>query len=426
MSLSPGARLGAYEIRSPLGAGGMGEVYQAYDPRLRRSVALKVLPEAVAADAEHRKRFEREARAIAALSHPNIVTIYSVEEADGVQFLTMELVEGRPLTALMPRDGFPIERLLPIAIALADAVSAAHARGITHRDLKPGNILLSHDGRVKVLDFGLAKLTDSLDGSVAGAMDLPTQSLSTEGRIVGTVLYMSPEQAEGKVVGPRSDLFALGVILYELATGERPFKGDSTASLLSAILRDTPPPVTDTHPTLPPELARIVRRCLEKDPARRLQTALDLRNELEEIKVALPAAHALATATPMPPSSQDQSASDRAVRSSLVQRHRRGLLVGVAALALVAASRSPRGDGGLVDPPWAQRLIRSPCSRSTTRAAAPTWIIWLTASPKRSPTALRRCRFGRCGWSPEQWPRTIGVRRWIRARSAGASTCGPS
>ena len=252
MSLSPGGRLGAYEIRSPLGAGGMGEVYEAYDPRLRRRVALKVLPGALAADAEHRARFEREARAIAALSHPNIVTIYSVEEADGVPFLTMELVEGRPLTALMPPDGFPIERLLPIAVALADAVSAAHARGITHRDLKPGNILVSHDGRVKVLDFGLAKLTDDSGGSMGGATDLPTQSLSVDGRIVGTVWYMSPEQAEGKVVGPRSDLFALGIILYELATGRRPFKGDSTASLLSAILRDTPPPVTDTHPALPP------------------------------------------------------------------------------------------------------------------------------------------------------------------------------
>ena len=206
MSLSPGTRLGAYEIRSLLGAGGMGEVYEAYDPRLRRRVALKVLPAALGADPERRERLEREAQAVAALSHPNIVTIYSVERIDDVPFLTMELVQGRPLTELIPPGGLPVDRLLQLAIPLADAISAAHARGITHRDLKPGNVLVTSDGRVKVLDFGLAKLADSASGPLTDVSELATKPLTAAGFIVGTVEYMSPEQAEGKPVDQRSDL----------------------------------------------------------------------------------------------------------------------------------------------------------------------------------------------------------------------------
>ena len=196
----------------------------------------------------------------------------------------MELVQGRPLTELIPPGGLPVDRLLQLAIPLADAISAAHAHGITHRDLKPGNVLVTSDGRVKVLDFGLAKLADSASGPLTGVSELATKRLTAAGFIVGTVEYMSPEQAEGKPVDHRSDLFALGILLYELATGERPFKGDSSVSVLSAILKDTPPTVTDRRPDLPRELARVIRRCLEKDPERRLQTAIDLRNELEEIK----------------------------------------------------------------------------------------------------------------------------------------------
>jgi serine/threonine protein kinase/dipeptidyl aminopeptidase/acylaminoacyl peptidase len=283
MGLSAGARLGVYEIGSPLGAGGMGEVYRARDPRLKRDIALKVLPETTAADPDRRARFEREAQSIAALSHPNIVTIYSVEEVHGVLFLTMEYVEGKPLSDLVVKGGLPLTQILNLAIPLADAVSAAHQRGITHRDLKPANVMVTADGRVKVLDFGLAKLMEASPVEM-GVTGLPTSPLTGEGRIVGTVAYMSPEQAEGKPVDHRSDIFSLGIMLYEMATGERPFKGDTSVSVISSIIKDTPASVTDLRPHVPRELSRIVKRCLVKDADRRYQTAKDLRNELEELK----------------------------------------------------------------------------------------------------------------------------------------------
>ena len=239
--LSPGSRLGSYEIQALLGSGGMGEVYRAQDPRLRRTVALKVLNAEFAADPERRARFEREAQSVAALNHPNIVTIYSVEEAGGVLFLTMELVEGQPLSDLIVKGGLPLGRILPLVIPLADAVSAAHQKGITHRDLKPANVMVTADGRVKVLDFGLAKLMEP-SPVAPSASGLPTTLETGEGRIVGTMAYMSPEQAEGRSVDQRSDIFSLGVILFELATGERPFRGDTSVSLLSSIIKDTPTP----------------------------------------------------------------------------------------------------------------------------------------------------------------------------------------
>jgi eukaryotic-like serine/threonine-protein kinase len=286
VSLAPGTRLGPYEIVSLLGTGGMGEVYRAGDPRLGRDVAIKVLPSAFADDAERLRRFEQEARAAAALNHPNIVTVYSVEKSDGVLFLTMEVVEGRSLALAIPKGGFAIDELLTIAIPIADAVAAAHEKGITHRDLKPANIMIGaagHTGRVKVLDFGLAKLIDP-GLATAGASTMPASPSTAEGRIIGTVAYMSPEQAAGTAIDSRSDLFSLGVILYEMASGQKPFKGDTGVSVLSSILKDTPVSLTDLNPALPRELGRIVRRCLVKDPARRYQTAADLRNELEELK----------------------------------------------------------------------------------------------------------------------------------------------
>jgi len=300
MAYSPGTRLGPYEILSLLGSGGMGDVYRARDPRLGRDVAVKVLPLSFADDADRLRRFELEARAAAGLNHPNIVTIYSVEKSDGVLFLTMEVVEGRPLSLVIPRGGMAIDELLTIAIPLVDAVAAAHEKGITHRDLKPANIMIGasvHGGRVKVLDFGLAKLIDS--PIAAAAVTMPASPSTVEGRIVGTVAYMSPEQAAGKSVDSRSDLFSLGVILYEMATGEKPFKGDNSVSVLSSILKDTPASVTDLNRALPRELGRIVRRCLVKDPSRRYQTAADLRNELEELKQELDSG-ALATAVAAP------------------------------------------------------------------------------------------------------------------------------
>src|SRR6187401_1756726 len=261
----------------------MGEVFLAEDGKLGRKVALKVLAHALAADPERRGRFEREARAVAALNHPNIITIYSVEDLDGVLFLTMELVEGKTLTELIPPQGMSLEQLLHVGIPLADAVGAAHQRGITHRDLKPANVMVTDEGRVKVLDFGLAKLQEEspVDGL---SVTVTKEHLTTEGRIVGTVAYMSPEQAQGKAVDARSDVFSLGVLLFEMATGEKPFKGDTNISMLSAIIKDTPSSVTDLRQDLPHDVGRILKRCLAKDPEDRYQTAKDLRNDLRSLK----------------------------------------------------------------------------------------------------------------------------------------------
>ena len=278
-----GSRVGPYEIVGLIGAGGMGEVYRARDPRLGRDIALKILSPEFADDGERLRRFEQEARAAAALNHPNIVTIYSVEEADGCRFLTMELVDGRSLSELIEPGGWPLDRLLDVAIALADALAAAHAKGITHRDVKPANVMIASDGRVKILDFGLAKL---LESSPVGVTTLPTDSLTGQGRIVGTIAYMSPEQAEGKPIDHRSDIFSLGVVLYELVTGRRPFVGESSVAILSSILKDTPPSITALRPTLRPDLGRIVGRAMNKDVERRYQTAKDVRNELEELKAS--------------------------------------------------------------------------------------------------------------------------------------------
>ncbi len=281
-----GRTLKQYRITEKLGQGGMGEVYLAEDTRLKRQVALKVLPEEVTADPSRRARLEREAQAVAALNHPNIVTIYSVEEVEGQFFITMELVKGQLLSALLKPDGMALPQLFDIFIPLADAVAAAHERGITHRDLKPDNVMLDSAGRVKVLDFGLAKVTEEMaEGSEStDATHLPTAAVTAEGQILGTVHYMSPEQAEGRSVDTRSDVFSLGIVLYEMLTGTRPFQGQSPISTISAILKDTPDSVTDLKTGLPRHMDRIVRRCLHKDPDRRYQTAKELRNELEELQ----------------------------------------------------------------------------------------------------------------------------------------------
>jgi serine/threonine protein kinase/tetratricopeptide (TPR) repeat protein len=300
MALTPGARLGTYEIVSLLGRGGMGEVYRARDTRLGREVAIKVLPAGVAADAGRLARFEREARTVAVLNHPNIVVLYSVEDEDGVRFLTMELVEGESLDLQVVPGGLPVMRVLELGIALADALAAAHARGVVHRDLKPANVILTREGRVKVLDFGLAKLaSESPESALQGTGDATVASpLSHVGQIMGTVPYMAPEQVRGETTDARTDLFALGVLLYEMATGRRPFTGATSADVGSAILRDAPEPLTRVRPELPADLDRVVSRCLEKDPNSRVQTALDVCNELRRVKHALETAGAPMSAKP--------------------------------------------------------------------------------------------------------------------------------
>jgi Tol biopolymer transport system component len=280
--LQPGQTIGHYRIERKIGEGGMGVVFLAEDTRLGRRIALKVLPAEMSADAGRRARFEREARAIAALNHPNIVTVYSVEEVEGMSLLTMELVEGRRLTELLARDGLTLPKLLDWSIGIAEAMVAAHRQGVVHRDLKPDNIMVTSEGRIKVLDFGLAKLRESAVEGVGAA--LPTASITEEGRILGTVWYMSPEQAEGKPVDQRSDIFSFGVVLYEMATGRRPFQGKTAVSTITSILRDTPPPPQQINALLPPQIGRIVRRCLAKEPERRYHSTEDLRNELRELK----------------------------------------------------------------------------------------------------------------------------------------------
>jgi len=285
MSLLAGSRLGTYQIVAALGAGGMGEVYRATDTRLGRDVAVKILPPGVADDPERLARFEREARTIARLNHPNIVVIYGIEQIDRTWALVMELVEGQDLSHLIRPGGVPMSRVLELAVPLADALAAAHQRGVVHRDLKPANVMVTGDGHVKVLDFGLAKAMDW------GTSDESTQTtpspISTPGQVLGTIAYMAPEQVRGGSVDARSDLFSFGILLFELIAGRRPFGGPTSADLMSSILRDAPPALPSLRADVPADLARIVSRCLEKDPEHRMQSAKDVRNELEIVRRAL-------------------------------------------------------------------------------------------------------------------------------------------
>jgi len=262
-TLVPDRLLLHYRLVARLGRGGMGEIWRAVDTRLDREVAIKVLPDAVADDPEQLARLEREAKAVARLSHPNIIAVHAVEEVEGIRFVAMELVRGRTLAEIIPKDGLPFDRFIEIAVPLADAVAAAHRGGVTHRDIKPSNVMVTDGGVVKILDFGLAKLT-----GVAPHDDertrLTTETIAPPGRIIGTAAYMSPEQAQGKPVDSRSDVFSLGVVLYEMLTGRRPFRGDTLVSLLSSIVKDTPPLVTESRGGLPGGAGRVVRRCLER------------------------------------------------------------------------------------------------------------------------------------------------------------------
>jgi Tol biopolymer transport system component len=281
MALTPGTKLGPYEIQSPLGAGGMGEVYRARDARLNRDVAVKILPASFSRDPDRLQRFAQESRAAAALSHPNILAIYDIGEDHGAPYVVSELLEGETLRDRM-RNGPPSARkALDYAQHLASGLAAAHEKGIVHRDLKPENIFVTNDGRVKILDFGLAKFIHP-EADASG--DAPTQQVGTDaGTVMGTAGYMSPEQVRGKAADSRSDIFSFGAILYEMLSGKRAFHGDSPVDTMSAILKEDPPDLTETNRNVSPALERIVGHCLEKNPAERFQSARDVAFNLEAL-----------------------------------------------------------------------------------------------------------------------------------------------
>ncbi|MGK2858467.1 MAG: bifunctional serine/threonine-protein kinase/formylglycine-generating enzyme family protein [Thermoanaerobaculia bacterium] len=290
--IESGTALLHYHLIERLGAGGMGEVWRATDTTLDRDVAIKILPEAFANDPERLARFEREARLLASLNHPNVAAVYGLHQDDGVRFLAMELVRGTTLSEAIAK-GIEPARVVELAAAIADGLAAAHRENVIHRDLKPDNIMIDRDGRPKILDFGLAKQGAAIvnaDDRTALRDDetAPREDTATrKGTILGTVAYMSPEQAQGQAVDPRSDIFSFGIVLYEMATGRRPFGGENAISILTSILRDTPPEVTKLEPTAPPPLDRIVLRCLEKDPDSRYENASAVRDDLAALRVEL-------------------------------------------------------------------------------------------------------------------------------------------
>src|SRR2546427_491879 len=286
MALGTGTRLGPYEILSPCGAGGMGEVYRAKDTRLDRTVAVKILPAHLSDNPDLRLRFEREARAVSSLNHAHICTLHDIGHQDGVDFLVMEYLEGETLADRLRKGPLPPEQFARTAVEIADALDRAHRQGVIHRDLKPGNIMLTRAG-VKLLDFGLAKLAGPQSAQALSRLSaLPTEDkspLTAEGTIVGTLQYMAPEQLEGTEADARTDIFALGTVLYEMATGQRAFKGKSQASLIAAILASEPPPISSLQPMTPPALDRLVKTCLAKDPDERWQSAHDVAAQLRAI-----------------------------------------------------------------------------------------------------------------------------------------------
>ncbi|HEX4036480.1 MAG TPA: protein kinase [Acidobacteriaceae bacterium] len=287
MTLASGSVLGPYEIQSLLGAGGMGEVYRARDPRLGRDIALKVLPPSFAADPDRLRRFEQEARAVAALSHPNIVALYDIGQSDGTSWIATELLEGESLREILGRGPLSHRKAVAWATQIAQGLAAAHARNIVHRDLKPDNLFITRDGQAKILDFGLAKAVEKSGAAKSGAHADATLTVpgtaTGEGIVMGTVGYMSPEQVRGAAADARTDIFSFGVVLYEMLTGQRAFKRDTAAETMTAILNEDPPEFQDSGQRIPPALERIVRHCLEKSPDHRFQSARDLAFDLDSL-----------------------------------------------------------------------------------------------------------------------------------------------
>ena len=324
MAIPPGTRLGPYEILSAIGAGGMGEVYRARDTRLDRIVAVKILPDHLAERAELRERFEREARTIASLNHPHICTLHDTGHQDDIDFLVMEYLEGETLAQRLQKGALPIQLVLQYAIEISDALDKAHRKGITHRDLKPGNIMLTKSG-TKLLDFGLAKLRqDAAPATPLSQLPTANDAITAQGTILGTLQYMAPEQLEGKEVDARTDIFAFGVVIYEMATGKKAFEGKSQASLIAKILETEPPPISSLQPMTPPALDRAVKRCLAKEPDERCQSAKDLADELKWI------------AESGPQSAAQMSAPGKGIRGL----GRRPAVIGIGALLLGAVIAS--------------------------------------------------------------------------------------
>jgi serine/threonine protein kinase/Tol biopolymer transport system component len=321
MGLTAGTKLGPYEIQSPLGAGGMGEVYRARDTRLGRDVAIKVLPSHLGSDPDLKARFEREAKAISALSHPHICHLYDIGSQDGTDYLVMELLEGETLADRLKKGPLPLKQALQFGIEIAEALEKAHANGIVHRDLKPGNIMLTKSG-AKLLDFGLAKPAPNLATLASGSMATMSKPLTVEGMIVGTIQYMAPEQVQGHEADARSDIFALGSVLYEMTTGKRAFAGKSQISVMSAILEKEPEPVSAIQPRAPRALDHVIQRALAKDPNDRWQTARDL---IQELKWSAESA--------VPPSGTVPAAPTSRARETLAW-----LIAGVLVVVLIAAA----------------------------------------------------------------------------------------
>src|SRR5271163_1314326 len=315
MPLTSGTKLGPYEIQSPLGAGGMGEVYRARDTRLDRIVAIKVLVSHLSSSPELKQRMEREARAISSLNHPHICHLYDIGSQDGTDYLVMEFLEGETLSDRLRKGAMPLNEILKVGIAIAEALAVAHRQGIVHRDLKPGNIMLTQGG-AKLMDFGLAKplglqntgVSSGTVPSFTAAATLsgpsPLTPLTTAGSIVGTIQYMSPEQIEGKEADARSDIFAFGAVLYEMAAGKRPFTGKSQISLASSILESDPQPLSTLQPLTPPAFEHVLTTCLQKNPEQRFQTAHDIKLELQWIASDRSSSAAPAQPALLPPPSR--------------------------------------------------------------------------------------------------------------------------
>ena len=280
MTLAAGTILGQYEIRSPLGAGGMGEVYRAHDKRLDRDVAIKVLPEYLTSDPDRLRRFEQEARATAALNHPNILAVYQMATDNGVSYLVEELLEGETLRERLQRGPIPLRKAIDYGVQIAHGLAAAHDKGIVHRDLKPENLFVTKDGRVKILDFGLAHVEES---KTASGQEQTVTFKTEPGVVLGTAGYMSPEQVRGKAADHRADIFAFGAILYEMVTGKQTFRKATSAETMTAILNEEPPSISQLTPTAPPGMQRVVHRCLEKNPEQRFQSASDMAFALEAL-----------------------------------------------------------------------------------------------------------------------------------------------